>query len=204
MFGEMVLRPRKQKSEASGRCMWCNRTNCRSLATCPLTVFLNIPEVSEAVNRTAEASQGSHFYRAYYGEAEWNGDRPGWLDGIVEHVRRQARCGDKLRCAYCLKLFDPSDTQVDHITPWRDYAIQCVGEINIPLPQYILEGLYNDPQNLAIACEACNWSKGDRPVTGKWLRERRGQDDSDNDKGDDQTARYQRHERRSSGWQPYF
>lgn len=144
------------------------------METCPLTKFTEIGEVSDAIRRVERAEPS--FRRTYYQGAVWDRrTRPRWEAGIERAIWANNVEDGTFLCPYCQKEHDEDDLQIDHDVPWKTYIENAVGTALYEgaMPLYIVAALYNDPDNLIAACASCNESKGDRPVTDKWLRERR-------------------------------
>lgn len=179
MKSTMTLRPRPPKIAEPTTCPWCGRPRsgrgrCQGIETCPLTKFTEIAAVSDAIRRVEHAEPS--FRRTYYRGAVWDGrTRPGWEDGVAGVIWADNVQDGKFFCPYCQKEHREEDLQIDHDTPWKTYIKNAVGPALYAgeMPLYIVTALYNDPNNLVAACASCNESKGDRPVTDAWLRERR-------------------------------
>lgn len=107
-------------------------------------------------------------------------DRIGFDQAIVNHVFANAPADNGIpawyTCKYCQWEYPIQRCQIDHVIPWEDYSLKMTTKR--PLGKASALQVWvgcNDVRNLAVACDSCNASKGNRPVTPQWLGQRRQQ-----------------------------
>ncbi len=113
-----------------------------------------------------------------YGLFYQNGARIGFEQRIIDHIYNNAPRDNRepawFTCAYCNWEYPRNRCQIDHVIPWEAYS-QRMTEIT-PLFNALALQVWvgcNDPANLVVACDSCNASKGNRPLTALWQANRR-------------------------------
>lgn len=106
-----------------------------------------------------------------------NGARIGFEQEIIDHVYANAPADNGnpawYTCRYCNWEYPIARCQIDHIVPWEDYSLTMTTSrpISGALALQVWAGC-NDPANLAVACDSCNASKGNRAATAAWVAAR--------------------------------